>query len=152
MTCEKPLDLSRSIQTRDGLPARIICTDAKDGGHPWTIIALLETTPERETVLRYSNEGLRIGPDSPTYLDLVNVPTKREVWVARLSGCCARPRRRTVATDPKWCFENPEAAAAKIDALWRAKEKWMKKWEEDYFNKLPITNPLEQPDKERKES
>jgi hypothetical protein len=85
----KPLDLTKPVQTRDGRKVRIICTDRKYGN---PIVALVD---DMEVVTRYSSDGkagdwaIKGNPD----FDLVNTPEKFEVkgWVnvyrAASSGC-----------------------------------------------------------------
>lgn len=70
----KPLDLTKPVQTRDGRPARIICTDRKSDHYP--ILALLmEDGTEYTTSFTVDGECYQNGGENRT--DLVNVPPKR---------------------------------------------------------------------------
>ena len=70
----------KKIITRDGLPARIICTDkvCDNKGSQKPIIALVNFG-DREVVYPYSSDGTS-APYLPKY-DLFFVPVKREGWI-----------------------------------------------------------------------
>lgn len=80
----KPFNLEeakagKSICTRDGAPARIICYDAK-GNHP--IIALIEDEEgEREMPRDYTIDGFFNNPNIPSDSDLMMVGDKRKGWI-----------------------------------------------------------------------
>jgi hypothetical protein len=76
-TKEKPFDPTKPVQTRNGKPARIICTDAKNVvGRP--IVALITNNlGHEETVLRNTDGTSVVGPQ----FDLVNVPERTEKFV-----------------------------------------------------------------------
>lgn len=75
----KPFDPTKPVKTRDGRPARIICTDARNRVYP--VIALVVTDgnerPEMFTHRGKFYEGLA-GNDPK---DLINIPVKREGWI-----------------------------------------------------------------------
>lgn len=86
-------DLTKPVQTRDGHPARIICTDARDKF--WRdkvpMLALLETEPGLETIAAYKLDGTGgVFLESTTQKlppDLINVPVKHVRWVNMYAGC-----------------------------------------------------------------
>ena len=67
---------NKKVVTKDGRPARIICTDSL-GAFP--VIALVKSE-KVETVLFYTNTG-RIYPEVPSEYDLLFAPEKKEGWV-----------------------------------------------------------------------
>lgn len=79
----KPFDLEaakqgKSVCTRDGRKARIICFDAKCADTP--IVALVSHKNEEESLLRYYRNGkFRDGENSDA--DLMMLPEKKEGWV-----------------------------------------------------------------------
>jgi len=89
-------DLKRAMenggrcQTRDGRPARIICTDRKSPNGP-PIIALVDGDCG-EILHTHSLNGRRIDDGRDHSFDLVNIPVKREGWVnvyRRRDSTCA---------------------------------------------------------------
>jgi hypothetical protein len=69
-------DPSKPVQTRDGRPARILCTDIK---HPnYSIAAAYTNQFGVEIISSYTTDGISSGHGS---VDLINVPEKRTVWV-----------------------------------------------------------------------
>lgn len=78
----KPFNLEeaksgRSICTRNGKPARIICFDRNEKTYP--IVALVDKGPF-EAVYTYTNEG-RYNAEGFSDFDLLIVPTKRTGWI-----------------------------------------------------------------------
>ena len=75
-----PLDLTKPVQTRNGKPARIICTDVKSGQ---PILALVKCPDRTEAVISYSIDGSFFPDDRTSDNDLINVPNKKtfEFWV-----------------------------------------------------------------------
>lgn len=69
----KPFDLTKPVQTRDGRPARIICTDKVGFGCP--ILALV-TNGGQEEVATYTEAGKYLSDDDVSGSDLVNIPQK----------------------------------------------------------------------------
>ena len=68
---------SRKIVTREGKPARIICTDAKFEKYP--LLALVTEKDGQESFATFETSGkFRGGYNS--HLDLFFVPEKREGW------------------------------------------------------------------------
>lgn len=67
---------SRNVVTRDGRPARIICTNTK-GKYP--VVALVETD-DREITYDFNAEGKYLDGDEDDR-DLFFVSEKREGWV-----------------------------------------------------------------------
>lgn len=69
------VDLTKPVQTRDGRPVRILCTDKKGSDYP--IIALVENSPGREVTASFTMGGkLNMNDLGPSHNDLVNVPAK----------------------------------------------------------------------------
>lgn len=79
MNTPKPFDPTKPVATRDGRPARIICTDLKpDNGFPWPIAAAV-LEDGSETIVRYFDDGVygrceKTSKQNPS--DLVNVPCR----------------------------------------------------------------------------
>ena len=67
---------SRNVVTRDGRPARIICTDAKG---KYSVIALVETA-DTEITYKFNAEGKYLDGDEDNR-DLFFASEKREGWV-----------------------------------------------------------------------
>lgn len=68
---------SRKVVTRDGLNARIICTDRKDLKFP--IVALIETKSGGEFLQYYTKNGTAY-VDNLCDADLFFLPEKHEGW------------------------------------------------------------------------
>lgn len=68
---------SRKVVTRDGLNARIICTDRKDLKFP--IVALIETKSGGEFLQYYTKNGTAY-VDNLCDADLLFFPEKHEGW------------------------------------------------------------------------
>ena len=68
---------SRKVITRDGRKVRIICTDAKGN---FSIIALVETYGNNDTVFRFKDNG-RFYNDTEDSRDLFFVTEKQEGWI-----------------------------------------------------------------------
>lgn len=68
---------SRKLATRDGRPARIICTDANDEN---TIIALVTAFNNSEVIYSYTKDGL-ISSCGECNLDLLFANEMREGWI-----------------------------------------------------------------------
>jgi hypothetical protein len=66
-------DPNKPVQTRDGRPARIVCTDKKSE-HP--IVALIIEKDGFEAVRSYLENGSYDGVTKDGRLDLINVPEK----------------------------------------------------------------------------
>lgn len=71
------LDINKPVMTRDGKPARIICTDRKGSSH--ILVALVEEDG-RESFWSYRADGQKF-EDRQGPLDLVNVPTAHTGWI-----------------------------------------------------------------------
>ena len=69
---------SRKVVTRDGLNARIICTDRKDLKFP--IVALIETKSGGEFLQYYTKDGTYF-VDDLCNADLFFLPEKHEGWI-----------------------------------------------------------------------
>lgn len=70
-----PLDLSRPVTTRDGRPARIICTDRKG---PYPLVVLIDNC-DSEATAYYCSKGL--AGTNASSLDLINAPIKYSGWL-----------------------------------------------------------------------
>lgn len=89
---EKPMSRfnpNRPVQTREGLPARIICTDRK-GRYP--IVALVYQADGclagEEVTLYYRKSGKFATSEKESRFDLVNVPLTSEEYVAKKGAVC----------------------------------------------------------------
>lgn len=74
----KTFDPTKPVQTRDGRPARIICTDVKHQSPMFRIQALVEDTSGNEHSYPYSEDGRFDFQEHD--IDLINVPVKRSMW------------------------------------------------------------------------
>lgn len=69
-------DPSRKVVTREGLPVRIICTDAD---RPYPVIALMKKSGY-EHIERYTPDGTWVD-DKRSDMELFFAPIKRKAWV-----------------------------------------------------------------------
>ena len=69
------LDLTKPVQTRDGRPVRILCTD---GPEPYPIVGYIDGNTQPSSWQK-SGKYNQVRFATPT--DLVNVPTQGVVWV-----------------------------------------------------------------------
>ena len=69
-------DPSKPVQTRDGRPARIICTDAKG---PRVMVALVDCSTHEEARAYYSNGSRSNGMSFVNQDDLVNTPETKSL-------------------------------------------------------------------------
>lgn len=75
-----PLDLNKPVQTRAGLPARIICTDRKSDNYP--VIGLITDLDGRERYETYTMQGTyHAYATSPSPEDLVNVLERKSQFI-----------------------------------------------------------------------
>ena len=73
-------DPTKPVQTRDGRPARIICTD-KDQLQ-YSIVALVRDLSGVEVAKSYTATGqYHSGAGALSSSDLVNIPERREMWL-----------------------------------------------------------------------
>lgn len=72
------LDLHKPVQTRDGRPVRLICTNKK-GDFP--LVGLVLKNNGDEEVITFSNNGLYYENGPECISDLVNVPERKERWL-----------------------------------------------------------------------
>lgn len=71
----KPLDFSKPVQTRDGRPVRILCTDRK---HPhYTVIGLIEIDG-LDATLHWTEDGHYFSTRKEDCLDLFQAPQPRK--------------------------------------------------------------------------
>ena len=71
----KPLDFSKPVQTRDGQPVRILCTDRK---HPhYTVIGLIEING-LDVTKYWIEDGHYFPTRKEDYLDLIQAPQPRK--------------------------------------------------------------------------
>ncbi len=79
-----PLDFNHPVQTRDGRPARIICTDCKSA---YPVIALVDLSRDgTEAILTYTPDGLLVEGREGNPADLVNTPERLTGWVNIYDG------------------------------------------------------------------
>ena len=69
-------DPSRNVVTRDGKPARVICTDLK---HKYPVIAALDYGYDEERIFFYDEHG-RLGGVTDSACDLFFTPEKKMTW------------------------------------------------------------------------
>ena len=75
-TTAKPLDFSKPVQTRNGIPVRILCTDRN---HPeFTVVGLWMDEYKTEVVEYWTAEGDYWMQSTPHHLDLIQVPQPRK--------------------------------------------------------------------------
>lgn len=72
------LDLTKPVQTRDGKPARVICTDFKTPYSDSTLVALILYPDGYEELVTFFHDGTHARNQG---LSLVNVPEKRYVAI-----------------------------------------------------------------------
>lgn len=70
------IDLTKKVQTKNGLPVRILCTDRK-GSFP---VCGLVSDIYGEELYGWQADGSRRGWGGGPY-DLINIPEKHEAWV-----------------------------------------------------------------------
>lgn len=71
-------DPTKPVQTRDGRPARIICTDRKHSRD--VIVALVTTDTGEERIYDFSEAGFFLSYQE-SGVDLVNIPARRHEYV-----------------------------------------------------------------------
>lgn len=73
-------DPTKPVQTRDGRPVRILCTDLKEEGYP--IAAAVQGWDGSERLESFTTDGRLIsGGGRYPKLDLVNVPDHGSFWI-----------------------------------------------------------------------
>ena len=91
----KAMENGGRCQTRDGRPARIICTDQKDEHYP--VVALVGDDGEAPQV--YTSGGKYYHCDQGiSDRDLVNIPVMREGWVNVYPNSCHPTREQADAS------------------------------------------------------
>lgn len=77
---EFTIDWPHGHQTRDGRPARIICTDLKGGD--LTVAAAIMGDGDLESILRFRADGKALRSNAETDADLINKPAPMPaVWL-----------------------------------------------------------------------
>lgn len=71
------IDFNKPVQTRDGRPVRILCTDAINVNRP--IVGLVRQSEENEVLSSWSSNGFWSYIDNPTNNDLVQTPEPPKV-------------------------------------------------------------------------
>ena len=72
------IDLTKPVQTRDGLKVRVLCTNMKGRD---TVAGVITDDDGTDMVDAWQADGhYNIGPEEAR-TDLINVPEKRVVWV-----------------------------------------------------------------------
>jgi len=67
------LDLNEPVQTKNGKPVRIVCTDFKNGTTP-VLGIMYDAIEDREQIYMYSSDGRFYANTEGSPYDLVNVP------------------------------------------------------------------------------
>lgn len=76
----KNLDLTKPVQTRQGQPVRVLCSDRAHPEYP--VIALVRMQNGTEFLETYTADGKRVPSAADDSLNnLVNVPQKIEGWL-----------------------------------------------------------------------
>ena len=75
-TTAKPLDFSRPVQTRNGRPVRILCTDRKNDSFP--VVGLWLNDYGVEVLDSWTARGKNTAHDAPHHLDLIQAPQPRK--------------------------------------------------------------------------
>lgn len=75
----RKFDPSKPVQTRNGWPARIICTDFC-GPAGRNIVALVRCADDYEQLLSFNSDGLFYPPIGTSPRDLVNVPEVKKEY------------------------------------------------------------------------
>ncbi len=70
-------DPAKPVQTRDGRPARIVCTDTKSGN---PILALVTLKDGQEVPMQFSTNGQTYKREEGAF-DLINIPETRTLYV-----------------------------------------------------------------------
>lgn len=78
MDSTKKFDPTKPVQTRDGRPVRILCTDVKSQRFP--IVAAVLDSNGFERVITYATDGREL-IRTETELDLMNIPEETTEWV-----------------------------------------------------------------------
>lgn len=75
----KPLDLTKPVQTRDGRSVRIIETNFKGYSDTLTIVAIVwDSTVNQEVIHLYTPDGKT---NNNSKWDLINIPEKHTRWI-----------------------------------------------------------------------
>lgn len=77
-------DPTKPVQTRDGRPTRILCTDRKHPDYP--IVALVTWENGQETTQTFRADGSFLGCAHDPAHDLVNVHERVSRWMNAYSG------------------------------------------------------------------
>ena len=97
-------DPNKSVQTRDGRAARILCTDLKAA--PYTIAAAIRIRGSGEEYLTTRTSDGRNFEGREGVDDLVNVPERKSLWFNEYPdvnvGVCKPRRTRKAADDVAW--------------------------------------------------
>jgi hypothetical protein len=108
----KAFDPTKPVQTRDGRPARILCTDRASPLYP--IVALVRTEKGGEVSHYVTETGQSWRDEQESGSDLVNIPEKREGWINvypvpespwRTPSACIYPtREEAIGASAKVCL------------------------------------------------
>jgi hypothetical protein len=85
-------DPTKPVQTRGGLPVRIICSDRKDSEIP--IVALIDKGDGGEAVECYRADGTAFSRCNSDR-DLVNLPERKRLWLNITKGGASVYRHKT---------------------------------------------------------
>lgn len=68
------LDLSKPVQTRDGRPVRILCTNLRSATFP--VVGIASHADGSESAYTWTAEGFFLGVNKNSEADLINTPPK----------------------------------------------------------------------------
>lgn len=103
------LDLTKPVQTRDGRPVRLLCTDANSR---FPVTGLVSQPQGNDVVGTWTVEGSYLDEPGEDPLDLVNVSVRHEGWVNI---------RRFEDRPAGLCLETPRVYATRAEADAHAK-------------------------------
>lgn len=75
------IDFTKPVQTRDGRPVRIICTDAKNSTHP-IVGVVVSTSDGKEYPRCWTKEGEFISGRGELDMNLIQVPQRHKHYEA----------------------------------------------------------------------
>lgn len=84
-TTPMPIDFNKPVQTREGRPARVICTDKKGSAYPVWALVMSESGHEEDSH-SYTLNGRYFDNGDESEHDLMNVPVRTERFINFYDG------------------------------------------------------------------